>query len=182
MLQEITYAEGQKIYSRPERIVLVTSASKIGPPNIITLGWQMRTSFEPPMMAISVGHTRYSHELIKEGGEFVIAVPGIDIAEEVLFCGTRSGRDVDKFSETGLTPGEAQHVRPPLIEECLLNFECKIVGSLNTGDHTIFAGEVLASYKNDEDKRMLISIGEELGYGVALEKETYRMGYVKEKV
>ena len=87
MLEEITYEEGQKIYSRPERIVLVTSAPIIGPPNIITLGWQMRTSFEPPMLAISVGKTRYSHELISQGGEFVLAVPGIDIAEEVLFCG-----------------------------------------------------------------------------------------------
>jgi len=181
MQQEISYEEGQSIYSRPERIVLVTSVAGMRAPNIITVGWETRTSFNPPMLAISIGKSRYSHQLIAEGREFVVAIPGVDIAEEVYFCGTRSGRKVHKFAKTGLTPLKAKHVRPPLIEQGILNFECKVVGSLDTGDHTIFVGEVVATHKNDIEKKMLISIGEEMGYGVVFHKSPYRMGFVKEE-
>ena len=146
--------------------------------NIIALGWKMRTSFEPPMVAISVGKTRYSHELLKEAGEFVLAFPGEDLAKQVLFCGTNSGRNVDKFSETGLTHAKAKSVKPSLIGECVVNLECKVAGSIETGDHTIFVGEVLNSWVS-EKKKLLISIGDEEGYKVLLEGKGHRLGVVK---
>lgn len=138
----------------------------------------MRTSIEPPMVAISIGKTRYSHQLLTEAGEFVFAFPGEDLAEQVLFLGTNSGRTVDKFKEANLTPVAAKSVKPSLIGECVVNLECKVVGSLDTGDHTIFAGEVLTSWLSDK-KKVLLSIGHEESYKVLLEEKGYRLGIVK---
>lgn len=76
-----------------------------------------------------------------------------------MVCGTCSGRDVDKFKETGLTPIPAQQVRPPLIKEGVVNMECKVIGELRTGDHTIFAGEIVAAYLTDEPKKVLFNMG-----------------------
>ena len=165
---------------RPERVVLVTSFDfKNNRSNIIALGWKMRTSFSPPMVAVSVGKTKYSHGLIEETGEFVLAFPGEDMAEQVIFCGTNSGRDVDKFEKTGLTQVNGKHVKPSLIGECVANFECKLAGSLETGDHTIFAGEVLASWTG-EKKKLLVSVGNEEGYKVLVEGKGHRLGVIKD--
>jgi len=95
------------------------------------------------MVAISVGKTRYSHELIMREKEFVLAVPGESVARDVLFCGTRSGRSVDKFAETAFTALGAKTVGAPLIKECVVNFECEVAGTLSTGDHTIFTCSVI---------------------------------------
>jgi flavin reductase (DIM6/NTAB) family NADH-FMN oxidoreductase RutF len=132
------------------------------------------------MVAISVGHTRYSHELISEGKEFVLAAPSEDMASQVLYCGTHSGRKVDKLKETRLTPVPAKKVKPPLIEECVANLECRVVGSLETGDHTIFVGEVVAAHVSDVPKRNLLSIGPETGYKYLGGNERYRFGVVRD--
>ena len=158
MLREVPVEEAWK-RKYPERTVLAVSISKDGKPNIITLGWNMPTSFKPPMVAISVGLTRYSHKLISESGEFVLAFPSEGMEDALLFCGTHSGRDVDKFKATGLTPVKAKYVKPPLIAEATVNMECRVVGSIRTGDHTIFVGEILAAYVSDEDKPVLFNVG-----------------------
>ena len=101
----------------PEQIVMVTTISAEGKPNIITLGWAMPTSGQPPMCAISIGLPRYSHALLEQVPEFVMAFPAQDMEKAMLFCGTRSGREVDKFTESGLTALPATRVRPPLIGE-----------------------------------------------------------------
>ena len=134
----------------PRHTVLVSCVDKAGKSNIITLAWTMPTSITPPMVAISIAPKRYSHELIQETGEFVVNVPTIEIIEEVLFCGRRSGRKVDKFRETALTPIPARRVKPPIIEECVAHLECRVSKHIETGDHTIFIGEVLEAYTNEE--------------------------------
>jgi len=111
------------------------------------------------MAAISVGLTSYSHKLISEGGEFVLCFPSEDMEDAVRYCGTHSGREVDKFRETGLTPLPAKYVKPPLIEEGVVNMECKVVDQLRTGDHTIFVGEILATYLSEEKKKVLFNLG-----------------------
>jgi flavin reductase (DIM6/NTAB) family NADH-FMN oxidoreductase RutF len=97
-------------------------------------------------VAISIGKTRYSHDLIKKSKEFVVVFPNSKMVEEMLYCGTHSGRNVDKFKEAGLKIKKAKFVKPPLIEDCILNLECKVVNSLDTGDHTIFIGQVIAAH------------------------------------
>ncbi len=134
----------------PEQVACAVSLDEDGRATIIALGWAMPTSIKPPLVAISVGHTRYSHECIEKSGEFVLAFPNEHQADAVLFCGTKSGRDVDKFKESGFNPVKADLVEPPLIEDAVINLECKLVGSHRTGDHTIFVGEIVAVHCLEE--------------------------------
>jgi len=177
-MKESTWQEFRTLCARPERIVWAVAAHD-GRRSICPLGWKMNTSHKPLMMAVSVAPSRFTHELIRRSGEFVLAWPGEDLAEATLFCGTRSGRDVDKFAETGLTPLPARYVKAPLIAECVANLECRVAGTLRTGDHTIFAGEILAVWVNENPKRVLCSIDESSGYDFLLEGRGYRFGVVK---
>jgi flavin reductase (DIM6/NTAB) family NADH-FMN oxidoreductase RutF len=133
----------------PGCVVLVTTSLN-GRPNIITIAWQMPVSHVPPLVAISVAHTHYTHEVLHQTGEFVINVPNKDLLQEVLLCGKVSGRDVDKFMESGLTPAQAKKTSPPYIKECIGHLECRVAKTIDAGDHTIFIGEVLhAECKED---------------------------------
>lgn len=143
----------------PEQVALAVTVSPEGRPNIIALGWVMPTSGEPPMCAISVGLTRYSHALLEQVPEFVLAFPAEDMTAAVLYCGTRSGREVDKFREAGLTALRASEVRPPLIGEAVTNLECRVASTLRTGDHTIFAGQIVAAHHAERSVRRLYNLG-----------------------
>jgi flavin reductase (DIM6/NTAB) family NADH-FMN oxidoreductase RutF len=132
----------------PGHIVLVTCIDKKGKPNIITLAWTMPTSFNPPLIAISIAHKRHSHTLIQENKEIVINIPTINLLKETLICGRTSGKDQDKFKKTGLTPIPAKKVKPPIIKECIAHLECKIIKQTTTGDHTIFIGKIIEAYAN----------------------------------
>jgi len=134
----------QRLFA-PRLTVLTTSVAKNGKPNIITLSWAMPTSFDPPLVAISVGARRYSHEMIACCEEFVVNIPPISILDKVQLCGSHSGRTADKFAEAGLTSIPSKKVRPPRIKECVAHLECKLVEKFQTGDHTIFVGRVVAA-------------------------------------
>ena len=143
----------------PEQVVLVVTVSKEGKPNIITLGWSMPTSLAPPMVAISIGKTRYSHKLLSEVGEFSLCFPSENQKDAVIFCGTYSGREYDKFKETGLKPLPSKYIRPPIIEGSVAAFECKVVKSVETGDHTIFVGEILTAYVSEKPLKRIYNFG-----------------------
>jgi len=150
----------------PEQIVFAVSwDEKNNRSNIITLGWVMPTSHNPPLIAISIGNTRYSFKTISETNEFVISFPTEKMAREVLYCGTRSGKDVDKFKETGLTSLPSKYIKPPLIKECLVNMECKVVNKVVTGDHTIFIGEILTAYISESKERRIFTLSSDWKFG-----------------
>lgn len=113
--------------------------------NVITIAWITPVSHNPPLLAISVGKKRYSRELIDRTGEFVINVPSTELLESVWICGTRSGRDADKFAETGLTKVASKNVSPPLIAECIAWLECGARKRIELGDHILFVGEILSA-------------------------------------
>ncbi|MEM3436920.1 MAG: flavin reductase family protein [Nitrososphaerales archaeon] len=157
------------LYPRP--IVLITSINNSGKPNIIPVAWTMPTSFDPPLIAISIALTRYSHKLIKETHEFVINIPTKKLVNIIDYLGSVSGKDVDKFKESNLTALPAKKVKPPLIGECVAHIECKVESILNTGDHTIFVGRVVAAqtdkdiFKTDYDlKKVKIILRHEKRY------------------
>jgi flavin reductase (DIM6/NTAB) family NADH-FMN oxidoreductase RutF len=131
-------------------VVMVTCVKSEKNANIITIGMYMPISHDPRLVCIGVSPKRYSHHLIAESGEFVVNIPSLDLEEEIVFCGTKSGREVDKFIETGLTPIPAKMVNPPLIKECFGHLECKVVQTYTCGDHTLFVGKVVAA-SVDED-------------------------------
>jgi len=130
----------------PMHTVLVTTTDKFGKANIITLAWVMPTSVNPPLIAISIAPQRYSHTNIEETKEFVVNIPTMEILRETFFCGRVSGKTLDKFKETGLTPQPAKMVKAPIIKECIAHLECKLHQQFTTGDHTIFIGEIVEAY------------------------------------
>jgi flavin reductase (DIM6/NTAB) family NADH-FMN oxidoreductase RutF len=123
-------------------VVMVTCGNR-GKANIITVAWNMPVSKDPPLTAISIGTSRYSHGLISRTGEFVICIPRVSLIKQLWACGRQSGARVDKFKITGLTPSKSKRVSVPGIEECIANIECRVAGSMEAGDHTVFLGEVL---------------------------------------
>ncbi|KPJ51048.1 hypothetical protein AMJ40_01110 [candidate division TA06 bacterium DG_26] len=129
-------------------VVLVTCGESVH--NIITIAWITPVSHDPPLLAISVSPKRYSCELIEHAGEFVVNVPPVELLKSVWICGTKSGRQRDKWSEAKLTKSPSEVVSPPHIAECMAWLECKVVKSVEVGDHILFVGEVLsASVRKD---------------------------------
>jgi len=128
----------------PQMAVLITSVSSEGKYNVMTAAWCTPVSFRPPLVAVSISPLRYTHELISETGEFAVNIPSIDLIDAVKYCGSVSGRDVDKFKETGLTPIKGREIKAPIIAECVAALECKVVKSVEAGDHTLFIGEVVS--------------------------------------
>jgi flavin reductase (DIM6/NTAB) family NADH-FMN oxidoreductase RutF len=130
--------------------LLVSSGDGREKTNIIAVGWAGTLVSEPPTLAIGIRPGRYSYLLIKETGEFVVNVPTQEMLPEIDYCGTVSGRNVDKFKELDLTPVPASEVSAPLIAECPINVECRVVEHLRIGTHGIFLGEIVALHV-DED-------------------------------
>jgi flavin reductase (DIM6/NTAB) family NADH-FMN oxidoreductase RutF len=132
-------------YFWPMRHYLVT-CGRIRSANIVAVSFCMPVSGEPPMAACAIGRKMYSAEIIEEAGEFVVNVPGRELDDEVYYCGGHSGRDVDKFAATGLTPLPARHLDAPIIAECLAHMECRVVQTVKAGEKTLFVAEVLDAY------------------------------------
>ncbi len=128
----------------PVPVVMVTCADTEGKPNIITIAWAGTINSEPPMVSISVRKERYSYELIKNKGEFVINIPNRKLAFATDLCGVKSGRDNDKFNLAGLTAESASNVSVPLIKECPVNIECKVRDVIPLGSHDMFLAEIVA--------------------------------------
>lgn len=128
--------------------VILVSSQHEDKRSIITLAWQMPVSHNPMLLAIAVGKTRFSHGLISESREFVINVPTWDLLAKVKFCGTHSGKNVDKFTECGFT-AVVSELKTPLIQECFGNIECRLRHEYDTGDHTIFVGEAVKAWVDE---------------------------------
>lgn len=107
-------------------------------------------SFKPPLLVISVSPRRFSYELIKRQGEFVVNIPTVELLDKVVLCGHITGRGVDKFKQLGLTPGRARVVSVPIVEECVAHLECKVFKEVEAGDHCLFIGEVVATYAEQD--------------------------------
>jgi flavin reductase (DIM6/NTAB) family NADH-FMN oxidoreductase RutF len=137
----------------PSPAALITSVDAGGAPNIISLGEVFNISINNPVIAgVAIRPATYSHSLIQATGEFVINLTTSGLAEKVDKCGLVSGRGgFDKFKEFGLTKAPAAFVKPPLIVECPVNLECRVIDIKRVGDHDLFLGEVLAVHA-DEDK------------------------------
>lgn len=134
---------------RPVPVVLVTSIGDDGRANVVTLAWAGVVCSTPPMLSIAVRPERFSHDLIKSTGQFVVNVPSADQLWAVDYCGTRSGRHEDKFAAAGLTTIPASEVKPPLIAECPINIECVVRHELSLGSHDLFIGEVVALHADE---------------------------------
>lgn len=113
-------------------------------PNIVTIAWAGTICSTPPMVSISVRPERYSYDIIKETGEFVINLTTKDLAYATDYCGVKSGRDIDKFKECNLTPEPSKELQVPGIAESPVNIECKVTEIKKLGSHDMFLAEVVS--------------------------------------
>lgn len=127
--------------------------------NIMTISWTMVVDFTP-IFAITTGPWNYSYAALRKSGECVIAIPTVDLIDQVVGVGTCSGADTDKFKKFRLTPVKGKYVRSPLVKECLANIECKVIDIVKK--HNIVVLEGIAAYFNGlrKEKRTIHAIGD----------------------
>lgn len=131
---------------KPENVIFVLSVDKNGKPNGMVAGWSMKCSFKPRLFAVSLWEKGYTHKLIHQSKEFVVAVPNKKLERFIEVFGNLHGDKVDKFKRTGITTVPAKHLKTPLLPDATINMECKLVKELKAGDHYIFVGEVIAAH------------------------------------
>lgn len=173
-----TWKPGNMLYPLPAVMVSVTDGK--GNDNIITVAWAGTVCTNPPMVSISVRPTRYSYDMIRNTGEFIINLTTENLAYATDYCGVRSGRDVDKFKELKLTKEKADYVQAPMIGESPVSIECKVREVKELGSHHMFLADVVAVHADETymDKNnkfqlnqshpLVYSHGEYLGLGKSL--------------
>lgn len=130
--------------------VAVISVGDMRDHNLITVAWLGTLCSRPPLIGVSLRPDRHSYRVIADRGEFVVNIPRKDQLEIVDFCGTRSGREVDKFGALGLTPVPASRVAAPLVDEFPVNIECRVEQRIPLGSHELFVGRVLAVHASPD--------------------------------
>lgn len=123
--------------------VVMVSCGDVNHGNIITVAWTGIVNSDPPMTYVSIRKERYSHEIIKNAGDFVINLTTEELTFATDYCGVKSGRDTDKFKEQKLTPLPAEKVKAPLIAQSPVNLECKVKEIHEYGSHDMFIAEIV---------------------------------------
>ena len=140
-MAKVQWKAGTFIYPIP---AVMVSCGTMEKSNIITVAWTGILNTNPAMCYISVRPERYSHDMIKENGEFVINLTTEKLARATDWCGVRSGRDYDKFKEMKLTKEKGNFVKAPLIKESPVSVECRVKEIIPLGSHDMFVAEVLS--------------------------------------
>ena len=145
---KLDFKPGNMLYPLPA--VMVSVRDKEGNDNIITVAWTGTVCTNTPMLYISVRPERHSYKALHETGEFVVNLTTEKIAKATDFCGVRSGRDMDKFEQTGLIKGEAKKINAPVIEDSPVNIECRVKKIMPLGSHDMFLAEVVGVTVDDK--------------------------------
>ncbi len=177
------FPPGNMLYPIPA--VMVSCAGKNQKPNIITVAWAGTVCSSPAMVSVSIRKERYSYDIIKESGEFVINLVTEELTKAADFCGVRSGRDIDKFKEMKLTPVPGRLEQAPMIAQAPVSIECRVKEIIPLGSHDMFLAEVVnvavdKSYMDEKGKFHLnktkliaYSHGEYYGLGKLIGKFGY---------
>lgn len=127
--------------------------------NVMTISWSMVMDFTP-RLAITTGPWNYSYNALRDSRECVIAIPSVDMIDQVVGIGICSGSNMDKFEKFGLTPLKAKHVNAPLIKECLANIECKVIDIVEKHNIVVLQGVEAYFDEAREEKRTLHAVGD----------------------
>jgi flavin reductase (DIM6/NTAB) family NADH-FMN oxidoreductase RutF len=133
-------------YIEPGPVVLLTTAPPRAKPNIMAMSWHMMMEFEPPCIGCVVSEGNYSFAALKKTKQCVIAVPDLALAETAIAIGNTTGKDIDKFDEFGLTAAPASMVKAPLIAECFVNLECRVIDTRFVNRYNMFVLECVAAW------------------------------------
>lgn len=162
-VEKLSYVKTTNKLMRDGGLLLVTDG-KGDKPNAMTIGWGLiGTMWRQPFFCVAVRFSRYTFELIEKSEEFTVCLPAKDMENVLEICGTKSGRDIDKFKELKLTAKKGISIEAPYIEECPVHYECKVAfkvevkpGKLERelekdvypkGDyHVLYFGQILGVY------------------------------------
>jgi flavin reductase (DIM6/NTAB) family NADH-FMN oxidoreductase RutF len=137
----------------PGPVVLLTTAHK-GLANVMPMSWHTMMEFEPPLVGCVVSNRNHSFGLLRASKECVINVPTVRLISETVRCGNCSGRTTDKFAAFGITPLPARHVQAPLVAECPVNLECKVVDTRMVARYNLFVLQVIKAWRDPRPKRL----------------------------
>lgn len=141
IMGKVMWKPGSFLYPIP---AVMVSCGDMKKSNIITVAWTGIINTKPPMVYISVRPTRYSYDIIKNSGEFVINLTTKRLTYATDWCGVKSGKNVDKFKEMKLTKQKANIVKCPMIKESPVSVECKVREIKKCGSHDMFIADVVA--------------------------------------
>ena len=187
-MSKVSWKPGNMLYPLPA--VMISCQEQGKRPNIITVAWAGTICSDPVMVSISVRKERFSHDIIKNSGEFVINLVTEELAYATDYCGVKSGKNTDKFKDMKLTPISIEGVSAPAIAESPLSLACKVKEIKELGSHDMFIAEVVGVTVDDKymnkngkfelnsSKLVTYSHGEYFGLG----KKIGKFGYsVKKK-
>lgn len=165
-MSRVEFKPGNMLYPIPA--VLISVADKAGNKNLFTVAWTGTICSDPPMVSISVRKERYSYNMIKETGEFVINLTTKELCEAADYCGVKSGKDTDKWADMKLTPVDSLKVAAPSIAESPVSIECRVRECMELGTHDMFIADVVGvtvsdKYMDEKGKFSLID-AEPLAY------------------
>lgn len=160
--EKVDWKPGNMLYPVPA--VMVSCQREGEKPNIITVAWAGTICSSPAMLSISVRKERYSYQIIKETGEFVVNLVTSDLVRAADYCGVKSGASVDKFSEMKLTPCTLKNIKAPGILESPVNLACRVTEVKPLGSHDLFLAEVVgvtvdSQYMDEKNKFHLNQAG-----------------------
>ena len=185
-MTKITWKAGTMLSPLPPVLI---SCGSVENPNVMTAAWSGIICTEPTLVYVSIRPSRYSNEIIRITGEFVINFPTVKLAKVVDWCGVKSGRNVDKFKQMRITALSCDKISAPQIKESPISMECKVKQITNYGTHDMFLAEVVAVDVDDEyigtknelnlEKAGLLAYAH--GFYYALGKKIGKFGWSVEK-
>ncbi|MGZ5498547.1 MAG: flavin reductase family protein [Candidatus Aminicenantales bacterium] len=134
----------------PSPVLVIGTYGSDGKPNIMTVAWGGIASSKPPCLSVSLREATLSYHNIKRTEAFTVNIPSEKHLKEADFVGMVSGRECDKFKETGLTPEKSRLVNAPIVKEFPYALECKLVKQVDLGLHTMFIGEIVGLVADSE--------------------------------
>lgn len=135
------------LYPMPAFLI---GANVEGKPNFMTAAWSGIANSNPPMVTVALQHHRYTYKGVKANGTFSINVPTEDQVREADYCGIVSGAKKDKTTACGFTIFYGSLKTAPLIEQCPVNLECKVVHILNLGSHALVVGQIEETHVSED--------------------------------
>lgn len=140
-----------------EPSVFVVTIDEHEHPNVMACGWNVKCSYEPPLLGIALSKKGYSHKLVEARKQFVIAVPTPELEDELLYAGSVSGADTDKLAESGIHTQPAHEIDAPLLTDARANYECTLEESFETGDHIFYVGRIVAAHYDTEKEQLFFA-------------------------
>lgn len=157
-MERITLRDAQK-FSSPNPFALVSTMDQDGSPNLMALSWWTYCSNNPPTIAVCLSKRGYSGKLISHLGEFALCLPDETLQEQAFMCGTCSGRDNDKPGRFGIALTNAEIIAPKLVRNSKVALECRLVNTVEAGDHNLYIAEIVAAHGNADAKHLLTQNG-----------------------